>query len=181
MIRMAAEDGGGAVELLGQHDAGEAVRQRDGAERELQMGGVANGIAQPVGPADHNAGSLGAAVPRLGEHAGERLAGEGLAALVERDDEVGLAHEPQQRGAFLLAAPAGIAGAALAGLMPNHGRKPEALGERREAVAVLVEQVPLWPILQTTDGADDQAHARRSADAWPRSAQCEPDRPAASG
>ena len=127
----------------------------------LQMGGGAHLLAQPVGSADEDAGGLGAAVPRLGERSGERRAGERLAALVERNDELGLAHQLQQRGAFLLAAPRGLVGAALADLMPGDRSEPQPLGQRREAVAVLLEQRALGPVLEAADRGNDQPHQPR--------------------
>ena len=44
---MAGEDGEGAVELLGENDAGELVRQGDGAEGEQEIGAGA-GLAGPT-------------------------------------------------------------------------------------------------------------------------------------
>ena len=54
MIGVAGQDGGWPIELLGQHDAGEAVRQRDGAERQHELRGVAHLGSQPVRAADQD-------------------------------------------------------------------------------------------------------------------------------
>ena len=101
MVGMPGQDGGGAVELLGQHDAGKAVRQRDGAERQHELGGIAHGRGQSVRAADQDGQSPVPSSRILPSMAGERLAGQRLAALVERDDGVGVAGELQQRGALL--------------------------------------------------------------------------------
>src|SRR5262245_11460397 len=42
MIGVAGEDGGGPIELLGQHDASEPVRQRHGAKRERRVRRIAH-------------------------------------------------------------------------------------------------------------------------------------------
>src|SRR5262245_296219 len=92
VIGVPTQDGGRAIELLGKYDAREAVRQRDGAERELQVGGSARRFAQAIGSADENAGGSRAAVASLGQQSCESLAAQRLATHIERDDEIRLAH-----------------------------------------------------------------------------------------
>src|SRR5262245_48241340 len=92
VIGVAAQDGRRAIELLGEHDAREAVRQGDGAQRELQVGGSTRRFAQAVGSADENAGGFRAAVASLGQESCESLAAQRLAAHIEGDDEIRLAH-----------------------------------------------------------------------------------------
>ena len=61
MIGGAGEDGGGAVELLGRHDAGEHVRPDHRAEGEREVGAGADRLAVPVGAAEGE-GAVAAAV-----------------------------------------------------------------------------------------------------------------------
>ena len=49
---MAGEDGDRAVDLLGEHDAGELVGKGDESEREQEVGALAGGVGPAVGRAD---------------------------------------------------------------------------------------------------------------------------------
>ena len=104
MIGVAGQDGGGAIELLGQHDAGETMRQRDGAERQHRVRRLAYSRSQTVGAADKDGHRPAATVAGLAHEMCKALAGQRLAALVEGDDRIGAARELQERGAFLLGA-----------------------------------------------------------------------------
>ena len=86
MIGVPGDDRGGAVELLSENDAGEAVGHGHGAERQLQHGGRSHRITVAVRPADDQGQRLGAGVALTADEIGEGLAGEGFAALVEDDD-----------------------------------------------------------------------------------------------
>src|SRR4051812_40854580 len=46
VVRMALQDGRGAIDLLGQHDAHEHVRPGHGAERQHQIGALENGVVE---------------------------------------------------------------------------------------------------------------------------------------
>src|SRR5688572_10103568 len=62
VIRMTAQDGRRAIELLRQDDTGKRVRQRHRTERNLQPGRVAHRLAEPVRSADDDTNALGATV-----------------------------------------------------------------------------------------------------------------------
>src|SRR5205085_11381332 len=63
MIGMARQDGGGAVELLSQDDAGEPVPQRDGPAGALDVHCLAHGPSQTVAAADADGQAPGPALP----------------------------------------------------------------------------------------------------------------------
>ena len=80
--------------------------------------------ASPSGPPIEDGQRAGAVVADLAEQLGESMAGQRLAALVERDDGIGVARQLQQRGAFLGAALGRRGGAAFAELMPDDRANP---------------------------------------------------------
>jgi hypothetical protein len=86
VVGMSGEDGEGAVELLGEHDAGEFVREGHETEGEGE-GGVAERFLRPaVGGADGEVEMLDAGVAFPADPGGELLGGEGAAARIEEDE-----------------------------------------------------------------------------------------------
>src|SRR5262245_22787722 len=85
MIRMPLHDGDGAIELLGQHDAYEAMGKRHAAQRKLEMRRLFERIAMAVRPADRE-GDIERFIAQPREHGGEFVGGEHLPLLVERDE-----------------------------------------------------------------------------------------------
>ena len=85
-IGAAGEDGESAIELLGEHDAGEFVRKGHGAERKFLVGALAKVIREAVGVAAEEAEFAGAAVAEFAEPFGEGVRIEVLSDSVEKDD-----------------------------------------------------------------------------------------------
>src|SRR5581483_11201751 len=105
----------------------------------------------------------GAFIAQPAEQAGQRRAPERLAALVESDQGVGVARDPEQRRPLLLGTPRRCRRAALAHLVPGRRAEAEALAEPVEAVAIAGEQLALGALLQPADGGNDEAHEQPSA------------------
>jgi hypothetical protein len=88
MVGVAAQDREGAVELLEQHHADQAVGQGDAPEPDRAAGAPAQIVRVAVGPADGEGDRPAAAVLLLtAEQAGQLLAADLLAALIERDEQ----------------------------------------------------------------------------------------------
>jgi len=87
MIRVAAEDGKGAVDLFAEDDAGELVGQSHGAEGEMLGGAAARGGGPAVSGADGEDEELAALVALAAEPLGQGCRGELTAALVEERQE----------------------------------------------------------------------------------------------
>jgi hypothetical protein len=85
-IGAAGENGEGAVELLGEHDAGEFVRKGHGTERKFLVGALAEVIREAVGVAAEEDEFAGAAVAEFDEPLGEGVRIEVLPGSVEKDD-----------------------------------------------------------------------------------------------
>ena len=68
---MARENGRRAIELLAQHDAHQLVRPGRRAERQHQIGLVANRLVVPVGAANGDHERLATAVAQLADTGGE--------------------------------------------------------------------------------------------------------------
>jgi hypothetical protein len=113
VVGVAGEDGEGAVELLGEDDAGQLVGQGDESEREEEVGPGAGGGGPAVGWTDGEDEALGAVVAEAAEASGEVLGGELLAAAVEENGvgvgAAGLLLEPFEEGGF------GVEGLGVAG------------------------------------------------------------------
>jgi len=88
-IGAAGEDGESAIELLGEHDAGEFVRKGHGAERKFLVGALAEVIREAVGVAAEEDEFAGAAVAELAEPLGEGVRIEVLSGRVEKDNRGG--------------------------------------------------------------------------------------------
>jgi hypothetical protein len=87
VVGVAREDGSGAVDLLGEDDAGELVGEGDEAEREEEVGTVAGCGGPAVGGTDGEDQALCAIVAETAESGGEFFGGELAAAAVEEDGE----------------------------------------------------------------------------------------------
>jgi hypothetical protein len=113
VVRVAGEDGEGAVDLFGENGACEFVGQGDSAEGEYEAGAGAGGGSPAIVGADGEDERLGAGVAEAAEVGGEFFGGELLAATVEEDQDGGgaggLAVEPGEECGF------GVMGLELAG------------------------------------------------------------------
>lgn len=88
---MAGEDGAGAVDLFGEDDAGELVRQGHLAEGEKELRFGAGVFGPAIRGADGEENLLSAVVAELAEMGGEGFGGELFAGGVEQDDVDGCA------------------------------------------------------------------------------------------
>ena len=88
MIGVAGEKGPGTVDLLGEHDAGESVRQGDGAERHDPVGLELSCQTEAIGASDEKGELLGAPIAELRQGLREFLAAKLIAAAVETDQLV---------------------------------------------------------------------------------------------
>ena len=105
MVRAAGQDGHRAVDLLGQHHAGQGVRPGLGAEGQGLVGPGQHFGRQAVGAADHEHQPPDPVVAQLAEAGGEGARGVSLAVLVAGDD-VGVVQVLRQQ--FALGALAGL-------------------------------------------------------------------------
>ena len=85
MIRMAGEDGRGAVDLLGEDAAGEPMRQGHGTERQDEISLEQRREAETVGAADQEGKPLCAAVAKSRQGLREGLTSQLRAASIESD------------------------------------------------------------------------------------------------
>jgi len=84
---MAGEDGGGAIELLGENEACESVREGERTEGEEKLGASAGEVGPAVGGSDGEE-DVGAAFVAAGAEPGcKSFGGEGTAAEVGQDEE----------------------------------------------------------------------------------------------
>jgi hypothetical protein len=85
-VGAAGENGEGAIELLGEHDAGELVRERQCAKRKLLTGTLADSFRKAVGVAAKENEFACAAIAVLGDPLGQSVGIEILSGGVEEDD-----------------------------------------------------------------------------------------------
>jgi hypothetical protein len=83
------ENSEGAVELLGEHDAGEFVRKGHGAERKFLVGAPAEVIREALGVAAEEDEFASAAIAKSAEPFGEGIRIEVLSGGVEKDNRGG--------------------------------------------------------------------------------------------
>jgi hypothetical protein len=101
-VGAAGENGEGAVELLGEHDTGELVRERHCAKRELLAGTLAESFGKAVGVAAEENELACAAIAVLGEPFGQSVRIEILSGGVEKDDGGGaVSLQAFDRGSFV--------------------------------------------------------------------------------
>ena len=74
MVGMPGQDCCSAVELLGQNDAGEPVRQGHWSKRQPQLAGRERLICVPIRAANEEGHRAGPAVALLGDQVSKRLA-----------------------------------------------------------------------------------------------------------
>ena len=98
VVGVSGEDGEGAVELLGEHDAGQLVGKGHGAEGEQQVGALACFRRPSVCGADGEVEMLRAAVALAPKPRGELLRGHLAAASIEQDELCGYAAGFVERG-----------------------------------------------------------------------------------
>src|SRR6266403_2022700 len=84
-VGAAGEDGESAVELFGEHDAGEFVGESHGAEGKLLVGALAEIFGEAVGVAAKEDQFAGAAVAKFPEPFGEGVRSEIFSGSVEKD------------------------------------------------------------------------------------------------
>ena len=88
VVGLVAQDGVGAVELLGGEGPDHLVRKGHGAEAPLAVGAVADGVVEAVRAADDEGEVFEAPDLEVFEVLGKGHRGEGLAAFVEEDEVV---------------------------------------------------------------------------------------------
>ena len=120
---MPREDGGGAVELLGEHGPHQPVRPGLAAEGEPQLGRRQRPLVEPVGTADQERRRPLALVAPAGEAIGELDAGEVAAALVQGRQRRTGGHGGEQEIGLGTLAPLGW------GRSPWPGPRPGAIGQ----------------------------------------------------
>ena len=81
---MPRQDGGGAVKLLGQHDAGEKVGPGGAAEGEQQVGALARLGRMTIGRAEKEAAFAKPLLTPAADQRGEFLGGQVLPGLIEQ-------------------------------------------------------------------------------------------------
>src|SRR6266850_3015747 len=84
-VGAAREDGESAVELFGEHDAGEFMRESHSAERKLLVGALAESVGEAVGVAAKEDHFAGAAVAESPEPFGEGVRIEIFSPSVEKN------------------------------------------------------------------------------------------------
>lgn len=150
VVGRSREDRGGAVELLGEHDAGEHVRPDHAPEGEPAVGAVAKGRVESVGAADREGEVAAAGVGGAAEKRGEARRVEGVAAFVEGDEEgAGGDRGGEERRLGGRPAPAAV-------LDLDDPRRPEPEGAAGavEAGEVVGDEVGLGAALQASDGEE---------------------------
>src|SRR5260370_5959479 len=90
-IGAAGQNGEGAVELLGEHDAGEFVREGHGAERKFLVSALTECVREAVSVAAEEDEVAGAAVAKFTEPFGKGARIETLPGSVEKHDSGGAA------------------------------------------------------------------------------------------
>jgi len=88
-VGAAGEDGEGALELLGEHDAGEFVRKGDAAEGKFLVGALAEVIREAFGVAAEEDEFAGAAIANFAEPFGEGVRIEIFPGGVEKNNRGG--------------------------------------------------------------------------------------------
>ena len=96
MVGAAGEDGDGAVELFGEHGAGEGVGPGLRSEGELQVGPDQDRGIEPVRAADDQGEAGDPFIPPAGEAGGELAGGERRPMFVAGDDA--LMVQPREEG-----------------------------------------------------------------------------------
>jgi hypothetical protein len=84
-VGAAGEDGEGAVELFGEHDAGEFVGEGHGAERKFLVGALPESVGEAGGVAAEKDEFARAAVAEFAEPFGEGVRIESFSGSVEKD------------------------------------------------------------------------------------------------
>src|SRR5215831_5315709 len=97
---MACEDSEGAIDLFGQHHAGEFVGHRECGKGNLVLGSSAKIVRKTIGIAAEKNQLTRPAIAEIAEPAGELLGGLLLASRVEEDDGRGRIEFqfPEKRG-----------------------------------------------------------------------------------
>ena len=113
VIGMPGEDGHGAIELLGEHDADELMRPGDRAECQAQIGAREDGLAEAIWSADRYEDVGLAAIAPVAQTLSEGGTTERRTMLVERQKHCVARHFAEDRGRFLVLACVGAAGPAL--------------------------------------------------------------------
>ena len=113
VIGMPGEDGPGAIELLGEHDADELMRPGDRAECQAQIGAREDGLTKAIRSADRYEDIGFAAIAPVAQALSEGGTAKRRTVLVERQEHRVARHFAEDRGRFLVLACIGAAGPAL--------------------------------------------------------------------
>lgn len=156
MIRMPGGDGGGAVELFGEHGADQHVGPGRLAEGNQQVGAAAQILAVAVRPADQEPGTAHTIVAPVAEQSGKILAREGFAALVEDHDAVIRGDAGREQARFV-----GARLAASLDLLDRERAKADGAACTVETAGIVVDQRRFGAGFDAPDRRYDQPHLGR--------------------
>jgi hypothetical protein len=101
VVGVASENGGGAVDLFCEHNAGKLMRQRDAAEREEEVGTIPRLGRPAIRRADGEDKALSPIISKPAKAASELLRRELLTAAIQQDrggtDAPGLESKPVEQ------------------------------------------------------------------------------------
>src|SRR6185437_10214304 len=158
VIGVTGEDGDGAVDLLGENDARQAVRQGHGRQRQHEIGLGRSRKPKTVGAADKEGETLRTAVAKLGEALREAFASELSAAPVETDQFVRGWSLGEKQLCFGLHTRLRCGTPRFRDLDHVERRQSELSSRRGGAADIMREQLALRPLLQSAHGSDQEPH-----------------------
>ncbi len=147
-----------AVNLLQEHDAGQPVRPRHAAEGQPVTGRGLEIGSKPVGAADEEGERRRAGVAPAPEEGGKLIAGDVLAAAVERDRQGIVGHSGTQPHGLVGHAELGRRGPWFGDFRNRDAGYAGAASEGPGTFEVSVRQLALRSGLEPADGAHLDAH-----------------------
>jgi len=158
MIRVTGQNGGGAVELLEQHDAHQLMRPSGLAEREFQVGALAQAVGKPIGGTDHKSDRGTVFGAPFAQQRGERRAVEIIAALIEQDEFGVLRNNVGDGDGFLDTAAFNVLRPAFSNFDDFDVAQSERSADAFCALAIRLGELPLGSLLNSADRNDKDAH-----------------------
>lgn len=158
MIGMSGEDGTRPIKLFEQHDTDELVRPSRLAEGEPHFGASAETGGQSVGTADDKTDGGTILTAPLAQRAGKCGAVEAFATLVEQHDHRPIRDDVGEGDRFLDTAALGVLRPAFANFDDLKVAQPKRTARGRGTLAISFGKHALRPLLEATDGGDDNAH-----------------------
>src|SRR5262245_23825159 len=163
MIGVPGENGGGAVELLQEHDANKLMRPGRRAEGNGKACFLPQAGREPVGSADDEYDRRLVLLPPALQAAGESGAAHAFAAGVQDHRDGTIGDDIGDCDRFFEHAPRRVAGAALLDLDDVDGAQAGAATDLDHALAIALRQFALSALLQPADSGDHDAHGSRYA------------------